>query len=162
MTPRVLTAALFVLALAACGQSAQAPPTEAQVASTPAAAPAAPSDAEMQAKVAALPAPLNAADYQNGMRVFAQCRSCHVIEEGAGNRVGPNLHGVFGRHSASVTSFSYSPAMRSANLTWDEPTLERYLDNPRAVVPGTLMLFVGVHKPEDRRDLIAFLAVNSQ
>jgi cytochrome c len=116
----------------------------------------------MQVQIAALPAPLNAADYENGRRVFAQCRSCHVIEAGAGNRVGPNLHGVFGRASAQAPNFRYSPAMQGAHLTWDAPTLDHYLENPRAAVPNTLMVFAGVRKPEDRRDLIAYLAVESK
>jgi cytochrome c len=157
--PRTLIAVLTALALTACGQPA--PPAAPDAAPASFAAPA-PSDAEKQAAVAALQAPLNEADYANGRRVFAQCRSCHVIEAGAGNRVGPNLHGVFGRRAGTVESFRYSPAMRNSGLTWDAASLEPYLENPRAVVPGSIMVFAGVRNPEDRRDLIAFLAVESQ
>jgi cytochrome c len=160
--PRAPFIALIALACAACGQPASDTQTPAApAASAPAPAPER-SDAELQAAVAALPAPLNEASYANGARVFAQCRSCHVIEAGAGNRVGPNLHGVFGRKAAQAASFRYSPAMQSSGLTWDQPTLDRYLENPRAAVPGGIMVFAGVRKPEDRRDLVAYLAVNSK
>jgi cytochrome c len=52
--------------------------------------------------------------------------------------------------------------MKTANLTWDATTLDRYLENPRAAVPGTNMAFAGLRKPEDRRDVIAYIAVESQ
>jgi cytochrome c len=85
------------------------------------------------------------------------------VEAGGGNRIGPNLHGVIGAHSGGHEStFRYSPAMKTANLTWDATTLDRYLENPRAAVPGTNMAFAGLRKPEDRRDVIAYIAVESQ
>jgi cytochrome c len=153
------TIALVALGLAACGQP-HAPKAEGG-----AAAPAPPAYTAEQnaAAIATLPAPLNQADYDNGRRVFAQCRSCHLVEAGGGNRIGPNLHGVIGAHSGGHEStFRYSPAMKTANLTWDATTLDRYLENPRAAVPGTNMAFAGLRKPEDRRDVIAYIAVESQ
>ena len=164
---RLILAALLALACAACGQSPETQTPEPQTTATtttdaPAAAAAAPTPEEVQALVASLPAPLNAADYENGRRVFAQCRSCHLVEAGAGNRVGPNLHDAFGNPSGHAPNFRYSPAMQSANLTWDFPTLDRYLEHPREVVPGTLMIFAGLRKPEDRRDVIAYIAAESK
>jgi cytochrome c len=91
-----------------------------------------------------------------GQKVFVKCQACHSLEAGT-NKVGPSLHGLIGRHSASIDSFSYSPAMKSANVTWDPATLDKYLTNPRAMVPGTKMLFPGLPKPEDRANLIAYL-----
>jgi cytochrome c len=88
---RTLVLPALLLALAACGPSQPESSVPA-----PAAAPEASSE-EMQARIADLPAPYNEASYEGGRRVFAQCRSCHTIEAGGGNRVGPNLHGVFGR-----------------------------------------------------------------
>jgi cytochrome c len=156
---KLVAAALVALGLAACGE----PQSPAGPASAP--APAAPAFTAEQnaAAIAALPAPLDHADYENGRRVFAQCRSCHLVQAGAGNRVGPNLHGVIGAPSGGHSEgFRYSPAMKAANLTWDVATIDRYLENPRAVVPGTQMAFVGLREPEDRRDVIAYIAVESQ
>ncbi|MBL8551205.1 MAG: cytochrome c family protein [Hyphomonadaceae bacterium] len=161
----IAAAVAVTLALGACGQSsepASAPAPAAQAtAPQPAAAPG-PSAEELQALVAALPAPLNEGNYENGRRVFAQCRSCHVVEKGGGNRVGPNLHDTYGHPSGRAPDFRYSPAMANAGVTWDFATLDRYLTRPRDVVPGTLMVFAGLRKPEDRRDVIAYIAAESQ
>jgi cytochrome c len=91
-----------------------------------------------------------------GQKIFLKCQVCHSIEAGT-NKVGPSLHGLIGRHSASIANFNYSPAMKSANVTWDPTTLDKYLTNPKAMVPGTKMLFPGLPKPEDRANLIAYL-----
>jgi cytochrome c len=85
-----------------------------------------------------------------------KCGSCHSVEAGK-NRVGPSLAGVVGRKSASIETYSYSAAMRSSGLTWDPATLDTYLTNPRAKVPGTKMTFVGLPQANDRADIIAYL-----
>lgn len=158
---RILFAAVLTLALSACGQG-QSDKGDAPAAAK-AAAPQDYSAEDNAAAVAALAAPLNAADYENGRRVFAQCRSCHVIAAGARHGVGPNLHGVIGAETgAHAEGFAYSPAMRDAGLTWDAATLDRYLERPMALIPGTRMSFIGVRNPDDRRDVIAYIAVESQ
>ena len=86
-----------------------------------------------------------------------KCGSCHSVEAGK-NRVGPSLAGVVGRKSASIETYSYSAAMRGAGLTWDPATLDSYLTNPRAKVPGTKMTFLGLPKANDRADIIAYLS----
>lgn len=91
-----------------------------------------------------------------GQKVFVKCQACHSLDAGT-NKIGPSLHGLIGRHSATIDTFSYSPAMKSANVIWDPATLDKYLTNPRAMVPGTKMLFPGLPKPEDRANLIAYL-----
>jgi cytochrome c len=91
-----------------------------------------------------------------GQKIFMKCQVCHSIAAGT-NKVGPSLHGLIGRHSASIADYNYSPAMKSANVTWDPPTLDKYLTNPKAMVPGTKMLFPGLPKAEDRANLIAYL-----
>jgi len=94
----------------------------------------------------------------NGESLFKhKCGTCHSIEPGK-NRVGPSLAGVVGRQSASIETYSYSTAMKSAGLTWDAATLDSYLTNPRAKVPGTKMTFVGLPQANDRADLIAYLS----
>jgi cytochrome c len=148
---RLLISAL-ALALAACGPAPQQQPQ----APTPAPAPEVSSE-EMQARIAALPAPYNEASYDAGRRVFAQCRSCHTIDAGGGNRVGPNLHGVFGREIGTAEGFSYSPAVQEASFVWDADHLDHWLQNPHTFLPGNRMAFAGVRDETQRRDLIAYL-----
>ena len=98
-----------------------------------------------------------AGDPKEGEAVFKKyCAVCHTTEEGK-NKVGPSLHGVVGRHSASLSNYSYSDAMKKADKTWDEKTLDAYLTNPREMVPGTKMVFVGLKKEQDRQNVISYL-----
>lgn len=146
---------LVLIALAACGpaeQSKSGAPTQTE----------APSAAETAAAIAALPAPYNQASYDAGRRLFAQCRSCHTIDAGAPNRVGPNLHGVFGRKIGSLEGFTYSQAVRDADFTWDAAQLDHWLANPQSFLPGNRMAFVGVRDETQRRDLIAYLMVETR
>ncbi|MGE5476057.1 MAG: c-type cytochrome [Bacteroidales bacterium] len=98
-----------------------------------------------------------AGDPAAGEKVFNQCKACHTIEAGK-NRVGPSLHGVVGRPAGSVEGFQYSPAMKSSGLTWTPETLDKYLTDPKATVPGNKMAFAGLKKPEDRTNVIAYLS----
>jgi cytochrome c len=148
---RHITAALALLALAACGPSQQS-----GAPSQPA-----PSAAEMQAAIAALPAPYNQANYEDGRRVFAQCRSCHTIAAGGRNLVGPSLHGVVGRRAGSLQGFTYSQPMQHADFTWDPEHLDQWLANPQTYMPGTRMSFAGVRDDTQRRDVIAYVMVES-
>ena len=96
-------------------------------------------------------------DAAAGKTVFAKCAICHAIDP-AKKGIGPTLIGVVGRPSASVQGFSYSEGMKAANKTWDEATLDVYLKDPKALVPGTKMIFAGLPKAEDRANVIAYLA----
>lgn len=105
---------------------------------------------------------LAGADPQKGAVIFKKCRACHTVEKGGPNRVGPNLWGVIGRPVASLESYTrYSPAMKAFGGVWEPERLFIYLENPRSVVPGTIMTFAGLPKPDDRANLIAFLNQNS-
>lgn len=99
----------------------------------------------------------DAGDPAAGEKVFAKCKVCHQIGEGAKNAVGPELNGVVGRKAGSVPEYSYSTANKSSGITWDEVTLKRYLKDPRGVVPGTKMIFPGLSKEKDIDDVIAYL-----
>jgi len=67
------------------------------------------------------------------------CATCHAFAAGAGRRQGPNLWGVVGRHAAGVDGFPYSPALQHADVTWTPETLDRWLTDTAAMVPGSLM-----------------------
>lgn len=91
-----------------------------------------------------------------GAVVFNQCKVCHVTDKGV-NRVGPSLGGVVGRKASTVPGYVYSAANKKSGLTWDAPTLFKYLEAPQKLVPGTKMSFAGLKNPQDRADIIAFL-----
>jgi cytochrome c len=101
-----------------------------------------------------------AADAAKGEKAFAKCKACHTIDKGGKNRVGPNLHGVVGRKAGTVDGYKYSKGMMESGLTWDEATLDKYLEKPKDVVPKTKMAFAGVKKADERADLIAYLKAN--
>lgn len=98
-----------------------------------------------------------AQDISAGERSFAKCRACHQVGEGARNLVGPELNGLIGRHSGAVEGYSYSNANKNSGLTWDEATFADYIKNPRAKIPGTKMIFVGIRSEKEINDLTAFL-----
>lgn len=114
------------------------------------------------AAIAALALPMAAqaqdaaGDAAKGKQVFAKCQACHSLEAGT-NKLGPSLHGLIGRTSGTLDGFRYSDAMKNAHLTWDEATLDKYLANPKTLVPGTKMVFPGLPKEEDRLAVIAYL-----
>jgi len=102
----------------------------------------------------------DAADAKKGKKVFNKCKTCHTINKGGKNKIGPNLFGIVGRKSGSVDGFKYSSAMQEANLTWDETTLDKFLKKPKTVVPKTKMIFPGLRKQSQRDDVIAFMKSN--
>ncbi len=105
-----------------------------------------------------VPWPVQAGDATTGQGVFrSQCSICHSPAAGR-NIVGPSLFGVVGRHTASVAGFRYSTGNQNANFTWSETMLERYLESPQAIVPGTAMSFGGIKDPAKRADVISYLA----
>jgi cytochrome c len=91
-----------------------------------------------------------------GERLFrGQCMGCHSVEPDY-HRAGPTLHGLFGRRSGELPGFDYSPAMVEAEIVWDPETLDAFLADPSGLVPGTRMVFWGLH-PDQRRQIIAYL-----
>lgn len=149
---RLILACAAAGALSACGPSGQ------QAAAPP---PRQPTEAEKQALLAALPAPYDTGDLKNGEAKFALCRSCHTITPGGPNMTGPNLYGVFGRTAGTHEGFNYSPVVKAAGFTWDAAHLDQWLTDPRGFLPGTKMSFAGLRDAKDRRDLIAYLKVET-
>ncbi|KAK2758278.1 iso-1-cytochrome c [Arachnomyces sp. PD_36] len=101
---------------------------------------------------------VRAGDAAKGAGLFkTRCAQCHTLEEGGANKIGPNLHGLFGRKTGQVEGFSYTDANKQKGITWNEETLYTYLENPKKYIPGTKMAFGGLKKGKDRNDLITFL-----
>ena len=98
-----------------------------------------------------------AADPAAGQQIFkAQCSICHSVVAGQ-NRIGPTLFGVVGRPAGGVPGFQYSADHEKLGVTWDAATLDKYLTNPRAMVPDTTMVYAGLKDDAKRADLIAYL-----
>ena len=101
------------------------------------------------------------ASVERGTSVAKQCELCHNLGKGQGNKIGPNLYGVVGRKVASEAGFNYSPQLKAKGGTWTFDALDKWLLNPRADVPGTLMTFAGIGSEKQRADVIAYLNSNS-
>ncbi len=97
-------------------------------------------------------------DAARGEQLYnARCIACHSLDA---NRVGPRHRGVFGRKAGGLPDYDYSPAVIRAELVWGEETLQAWLSDPEALIPGQKMGY-RVRKAQDRRDIIAFLARES-
>ncbi|MCB2060284.1 MAG: cytochrome c family protein [Novosphingobium sp.] len=104
---------------------------------------------------------LAAADPAKGEQTFAKCKSCHTIEAGGPNGIGPNLHGVLGEPiGKGVGGFAFSSALSGIGGAWNFDNMNEWLKSPKAFAPGTKMTFAGLSKPEDRANLMVYL--NSQ
>jgi len=97
------------------------------------------------------------ADIASGERSAKKCVACHTFAEDTGSKIGPHLFKVVGRTVAGVAGFNYSAAMKAHGGNWTFEELEEFLENPRAATPGTIMSFVGIRRPQERADLIAYL-----
>ena len=100
---------------------------------------------------------LASADAGRGEASAKKCVACHTFGKGEPNRVGPNLWGIVGRAKASVAGFNYSAAMKAKGGNWTIEELNTYLQNPKAMVPGTNMNFAGIPRGSERADLLTFL-----
>ena len=99
----------------------------------------------------------NAQDVAAGEKSFNKCRACHQVGETAKNSVGPELNGLFGRKSGSVTGYNYSEANKNSGITWDDAVFAEYIKDPKAKIPGTKMAFAGIKKEDEIKDLTAYL-----
>jgi cytochrome c len=98
-----------------------------------------------------------AADPAAGEKLFkTQCGICHAVAAGE-NRIGPTLFGVVGRPAGNVPGFNYTADHKKLGITWDAATLDKYLANPRAMVPDTSMVYAGLKDDAERADLVAYL-----
>ncbi|MFO0293733.1 MAG: c-type cytochrome [Rhodospirillales bacterium] len=102
--------------------------------------------------------PAAASDPAAGEQVFKRlCSSCHIATAEGRRGVGPSLWNIVGRKSGTIEGFRYSTANQNANIVWTPEILDKYLTNPRAVVPGTTMAFAGIRNDAERANVIAYL-----
>ena len=104
-----------------------------------------------------LPEPYKSANFNAGKRTFKLCQSCHTLNEGGQNLVGPNLYGIFGQPIGAVEGFNYSRAVQESDIVWTPEILAQWLESPRNFLPGNNMSFAGVRKPSDRTAVIAYI-----
>lgn len=103
-------------------------------------------------------------DAVRGERVFQRCYACHSVRPEEVNLPGPNLYELLGRPAAARPDVAYSEAMQAAGaagVTWTEEMLDRYLADPDAMIPGTLMAVNGLREAQDRADVIAYIKAAS-
>jgi cytochrome c len=101
---------------------------------------------------------IRAADAEKGKVVFEQCAACHSLD-GTGDYDGPTLKGIIGRKAGSLEDYRYSAAMKRSDVTWDAGTLDKYVTDPQAFIPGNRMAFAGISDQSQRDDLMAYLMV---
>jgi cytochrome c len=96
----------------------------------------------------------------NGEKVFRKCAACHTITPDGKSKIGPDLYGVIGRKTGTLEGFKYSEVLVKAGEeghVWTVEELSLYLENPKAMFPGNKMTFIGLKKPEERADVIAYI-----
>ena len=98
-----------------------------------------------------------AQDIEAGQTSFKKCQVCHDVGEAAKNKIGPILNGLDGRKSGSIDGYSYSDANKNSGITWSETTFKEYINDPRAKIPDTKMVFPGIKNEKEAGDLWAYL-----
>ena len=105
---------------------------------------------------------LKDANVQHGEALFKQqCFTCHTVDKGGANKIGPNQWNLVGRKKASHEGFSYSSALQAKGGEWTYEDINHMIFKPQAFVRGTKMAFAGLAKEQDRADVIAYLRTMS-
>lgn len=93
----------------------------------------------------------------SGAAAWAQCSSCHALKAGAPNTIGPNLYGVAGKKAGGVAGYTYSPALKVANIVWTDKALDQFLAKPSIFVKGNKMAFPGIADAARRKAIIDYM-----
>jgi cytochrome c len=110
------------------------------------------------AELAPIGPKLKDGNVDKGKAIYAQqCFTCHTIDKGGANKVGPNQWNIVGRKKASHEGFSYSSALQAKGGDWTYEDINHMIFKPQAFVRGTKMAFAGLPKEQDRADVIAYL-----
>ncbi len=150
MTLRALTIIFAALALVACGDISEPVPS-ADAAGAPA------SSEEAGASASREDAAARSIEVA-GRRYFSICGACHSVRAGDNaRRIGPSLHGVYGRPAAALEGFAYSKAMRQSGVVWTQDALDAYVANPQKFMRGNRMAYRGERNAEKRAAIIAYL-----
>ncbi len=98
-----------------------------------------------------------------GKRQIIPCLACHTLDEGGVHKIGPNLHGIFGRMAGTIEGFKrYTDVLKSSDIVWDEEAIDAYIEQPAKFLPGNGMKFVGVKDAERRANIIAYMKEATQ
>ena len=89
-----------------------------------------------------------------GSTELQKCKICHSFDASGTNRVGPDLHSVFGHKAGTVSGFTYSDAMKASGIIWDDESLAKFLRDPKDSLPGNRMSFPGIKDETALRDLL--------
>lgn len=92
-----------------------------------------------------------------GEKAFILCQACHNTNKGEPHKVGPNLHGIFGRKAGTAEGFTYSESLKNSGIVWDETHLRNWLEKPTDYIPGTTMAFIGIQDEAQQTALIEHL-----
>jgi cytochrome c len=98
-----------------------------------------------------------AQDLAAGENSFKKCLPCHAVGPDAKNKVGPELNGLEGRKSGSADAYNYTDANKNSGITWDEAQFKEYIQDPRAKIKGTKMVFAGIKNETEIANLWAYL-----
>ena len=159
MTGRTIRCKAAILIALAGSMSACGSDSSSQQGSSPA-SPTAATLGEQQPKTVSeylSSAPYSDADLDNGSRLATTCRACHTLDQGGVDRIGPNLHGFFGREAGARAGFDYSAALSEAEFVWTPRALDAWLAAPVRFLPGNRMIFAAVSDASDRADLVAYM-----
>jgi len=97
-----------------------------------------------------------------GERMFMLCQACHTLKAGEEHKVGPNLHGIFGKKAGTTEGFKYSEALLNSEIIWDEKQIRNWLEKPNDFIPGTTMAFIGITDEAQQTALIEYLKKETQ